>query len=271
MVKVRGSSADGVQAVGEQGRVAASSAEDSIYDVCSGQGASSVVVSSIDTQDLNSDEFMDEDGLLWMVASAELNSEHLIGRAIVRHAQSRKHLPPLEHSDEVSATTGKGIKCVVLGYEVIVGSLNFLREEDVQHSHNSTFANMAIAAQEQGSIVVFAAINGSMRGMIQLADKPRPEAADTVAALHALGKKVWIVTGDSIRTATSLGAMVGVPTSNIISEALPSTKIQHVMRLQDEGEYVGFVGDGINDAPAGTMISRYFNVINIFLCIFAIR
>lgn len=76
---------------------------------------------------------------------------------------------------------------MVLGYEVIVGSLQFLREEDVEHSHNSTFVNMAIAAQENGSIVVFVAVNGSMRAMIQLADKPRPEAAATVAALQSMG------------------------------------------------------------------------------------
>jgi P-type E1-E2 ATPase len=166
----------------------------------------------------------------------------------------------LQDAGEVSATTGRGIKCMVLGYEVIVGSLNFLREEDVEHSHNSTFANMAIAAQESGSIVIFVAINGSMRAMFQLADKPRPEAAATVAALRAMGKKVWIVTGDNIRTATSLGASLGIPPSNIVSEALPSTKIQHVKQLQADGEFVAFVGDGINDAPAGKPCCMYPHV-----------
>ena len=66
---------------------------------------------------------------------------------------------------------------------------------------------------------------------------------------------MWIVTGDNIRTANSLGTSLGIPSSYIISEALPSTKIRHVQSLQAEGEFVGFVGDGINDAPAGACIT----------------
>jgi P-type Cu+ transporter len=134
----------------------------------------------------------------------------------------------------------------VKGYEVLVGSLKYLREEGVEHSQNSSFQNMSIAAEDVGSIVVFAAINGSMRAMIQLTDKPRPEAAVTIRRLQEMGKKVWMVTGDNIRTARSIATAVGIPAMQVISEALPSTKIQHVTNLQEEGEFVGFVGDGIN-------------------------
>lgn len=201
-------------------------------------------VPCIDTA--QSHEFMDENGLLWMVASAEINSEHVIGRAIVRYATSNPNLPPLENSVDMNATTGRGIKCMVKGYEVLVGSLKYLREEGVEHSQNSTFQNMSIAAEDVGSIVVFAAINGSMRAMIQLTDKPRPEARATIQRLHEMGKKVWMVTGDNIRTARSIALAVGIPAMQVISEALPSTKIQHVTNLQEEGEFVGFVGDGIN-------------------------
>jgi P-type Cu+ transporter len=204
-------------------------------------------VPSIDTT--QSHEFMDENGLLWMVASAEINSEHVIGRAIVRYATSNPNLPPLESSVDMNATTGRGIKCMVKGYEVLVGSLKYLREEGVEHSQNSTFQNMSIAAEEVGSIVVFAAINGSMRAMIQLTDKPRPEAYATIRRLQEMGKKVWMVTGDNIRTARSIASAVGIPPMQVISEALPSTKIQHVTNLQEEGEFVGFVGDGINGTP----------------------
>jgi cation transport ATPase len=193
-----------------------------------------------------SSEFMDENGLLWMVASAEMNSEHVIGRAIVRYATSKPQLPLLENSVDMNATTGRGIKCMVKGYEVLVGSLKYLREEGVEHSQNSTFQNMSITAENVGSIVVFAAINGSMRAMIQLTDKPRPEASETIRRLQEMGKKVWMVTGDNYRTARSIASVVGIPAMQVISEALPSTKIQHVSTLQEEGEFVGFVGDGIN-------------------------
>jgi P-type Cu+ transporter len=189
---------------------------------------------------------MDESGLLWMVASAEMNSEHVIGRAIVRYATSKPHLPLLENSVDIHATTGRGIKCMVKGYEVLVGSLKYLRDEGVEHAHHSTFQNMSIAAENVGSIVVFAAINGSMRAMIQLTDKPRPEAFATIRRLQEMGKKVWMVTGDNYRTARSIAAVVGIPPMQVIAEALPSTKIQHVANLQEEGEFVGFVGDGIN-------------------------
>jgi hypothetical protein len=102
MVKVRGCSTDGVTAVGEEMRNLAMAPE-SVYEVAAQSFRSGLSVeasTSMKTGGFNdSNEFMDEDGLLWMAASAELNSEHVIGRAIVRHAQSRKQLPPLEVSE----------------------------------------------------------------------------------------------------------------------------------------------------------------------------
>lgn len=242
MVLVHGHHTDGVEAVNQH-------IKNPLYEtITQSEINNSKVritrVPSIDT--IQSNEFVDENGLLWMVASAELNSEHVIGRAIVQHALSKQNLPPLENSIDMNATTGRGIKCMVKGYEVMVGSLKYLREEGIEHSHNSTFQNMSIAAEDVGSIVVFAAINGSMRAMIQLTDKPRPESFDTIQALQTMGKKVWMVTGDNIRTARSIASAIGIPAINVISEALPSTKIQHVSNLQEDGEFVGFVGDGIN-------------------------
>lgn len=99
MVKVRGCSTDGVAAVSDEMRNLAT-ARESIVEVAAQsfrEGFSEEASANIKAFN-DSNEFMDEDGLLWMAASAELNSEHVIGRAIVRHAQSRKHLPPLEVS-----------------------------------------------------------------------------------------------------------------------------------------------------------------------------
>lgn len=255
MVLVRGHQEDGVEAVNHF-------IQNPLFETIStsDQNNSKVQISlassssSLDTTQSN--EFMDENGLLWMVASAEINSEHVIGRAIVRYATSNPNLPPLENSVDMNATTGRGIKCMVKGYEVLVGSLKYLREEGIEHSHHSTFQNMSIAAENVGSIVVFAAINGSMRAMIQLTDKPRPEAADTIRRLQEMGKKVWMVTGDNIRTARSIASVVGITPMQVISEALPSTKIQHVSNLQEEGEFVGFVGDGINGMFSSNLTSH---------------
>jgi magnesium-transporting ATPase (P-type) len=84
-----------------------------------------------------------------------------------------------------------------------------------------------------------------------LADEIKPDAATSIAYLQErLGVEVWMVTGDNPRTAHAVGQHLGIPIHRVISEALPATKVQHVQRMQGEGQIVCFVGDGINDSPA---------------------
>ena len=191
-------------------------------------------------------EFSDRTKLLQLVGSAELSSEHVLGRAIVQFVQSHPDVPPLAEPDEMTAVTGKGLKCIVEGSTVLIGSLSYLQEENVKHSDSSSFAALAGKFQGKGAIVVFVAVDGIMCCFLQLADNARKESRATVHALQNNNIDVWMVTGDNQRTAEAMGAIVGIPVERIVAGALPNTKIDHVKKLQME-HTVGFVGDGIND------------------------
>jgi Cu+-exporting ATPase len=215
-------------------------------------GKSEVLNDKLSESDMeNSTDYMAERDIMWYAACVEMNSEHVIGRCIVRFyvANFVGAAPPVEPM-HCTAVTGKGISGMVNGVEVHVGSLDYLREHDIKHANESTYLNLALFAQSEGAIVIFVAISGVLKAMIRLEDIPRPESRHTVEALRAKGLQLWIVTGDNGRTANAIGQSVGIPSQNIISSALPSTKIQHVKALQERGHVVGFVGDGINDAPA---------------------
>mmetsp|Transcript_17374 Transcript_17374/g.29091 ORF Transcript_17374/g.29091 Transcript_17374/m.29091 type:complete len:1503 (+) Transcript_17374:65-4573(+) len=203
----------------------------------------------LNTTSTPADEFYDFKRLMWLTGCSEVSSEHVLGRAIVEHASDVPGIQPLREPEEMKAVTGKGVNCTIDNSRVLVGSLSYLQEENVQLSNNKDFVALAERIQGTGAIVIFVAIDGVMCSFMQLADSPRPESKDTVKALHDMGIAVWMVTGDNHRTANSMGAVVGIPPDHIIAGALPNTKIDHVKKLQEE-QVVGFVGDGINDAPA---------------------
>jgi len=195
-------------------------------------------------------EFMDFTQLVWLAACAETNSEHVLGRAVVQHARMHRDMPAFDECSNIEATTGRGIRCTVGSTRVMVGSLTFMQEAGATGSYIDEYVKYSEHLQNSGAIAIFVAVDDVLCGLFQITDPPRPEAVNTVAALRAQGVAVWMVTGDNARTAKALGAEVGIPTENIIAGALPNTKMDHVKRLQQDGEVVGFSGDGINDAAA---------------------
>lgn len=190
------------------------------------------------------------DVVVWYAACAELNSEHIIGRSIVQYAANISSLPSLSQPSNFMATSGRGIKCKVDSEEVLVGNLEFMRESGISNVWHGNVAQYSIEADNNGSTSVYVAVAGSLEGLIELSDPPREESLATVKALQSAGLECWMVTGDRLASAKSIARMVGVPSHNIVAEALPSTKIKHVKNLQERGRIVAFVGDGINDAPA---------------------
>jgi Cu+-exporting ATPase len=202
-----------------------------------------------------SDEFYDFLRLMWLTGCAEVSSEHVLGRAIVQHASDVPGMPSLREPEEMKAITGKGVECTINDVKVLIGSLSYLQQENVKHSDNNSFVSLAENIQGTGAIVIFVAMDGVMCSFMQLADSARPESKDTVKALQDRGIAVWMVTGDNIRTANSMGAVVGIPEDHIIAGALPNTKIDHVKKLQ-MGQVVGFVGDGINDGKLELHVYR---------------
>jgi Cu+-exporting ATPase len=183
------------------------------------------------------------DELLRLAASAERGSEHPLGQAIVRTAQAAGL--PLSEPQGFQAESGRGIRVTVEGKQVVVGSPRFIGEQDVQvngaHQHVEN-----LEAKAQTAILI--AVDGSVTGVIGVADTIKPESRDAVAALHAMGLEVVMMTGDNERTARAIAEEAGI--RRVLAEVLPGEKASAVQQLQREGKRVAMVGDGINDAPA---------------------
>ncbi len=186
---------------------------------------------------------VDEPDLLRLVASAEQSSEHPLAQAIVTGARDRGLA--LEDPAEFDSITGKGIRAIVGGHEVLIGNRRLLDDADIDTT--------ALAAEmdrlaEAGKTPMLVALDGAPGGVIAVADTVKTESAAAIASLRALGIKVAMITGDNARTAAAIARQVGV--ERVLAEVLPEHKALEVRRLQDEGGVVAMVGDGINDAPA---------------------
>jgi Cu+-exporting ATPase len=184
----------------------------------------------------------DEELLAW-VAAAEASSEHPLARAIVAAAADRG-LPPPE-ADEFASHTGFGVTARIDGHAVVVGRPGLL----AQHGIDPAPLGEAIGRwSASGHTVVAVAVDGAPVGVLALGDVLRPEAADTIARLRDAGITPVLVTGDNPRAAAHIAGQVGITT--VHAEVHPDHKAAIVGELQQHGQRVAMVGDGINDAPA---------------------
>ncbi|MGD0959117.1 MAG: heavy metal translocating P-type ATPase [Methylomonas sp.] len=181
--------------------------------------------------------------IISMAASAENNSEHFLGKAIVNFAQEQGYAP-LECAYFYNET-GLGIRAEVEGYKLLLGNRDWLANQQVAVT---TLENLADYYADQGKTPVYMAIDGQAAAIFAIADKPRNEAADAIARLHDLGIKTMMVTGDTEKTARYIAEKVGI--RDVASNVKPDGKLAIIRQLQTEGYLVGMIGDGINDAPA---------------------
>ena len=181
--------------------------------------------------------------VLAQVAAVEDRSEHPIARAIVDAAKSEGlEIPSIS---DFASVTGFGVRAVVLGDQVEIGADRFMRELGLSVDG---FAAEAERLGSEGKTPLYAASGGKVAAMIAVADPIKPTTKPAIDALHALGLKVAMITGDNRHTAEAIARQLGI--DEVVAEVLPGGKVETVKRLKAEHGTLAYVGDGINDAPA---------------------
>ncbi|QYX57192.1 heavy metal translocating P-type ATPase [Roseovarius sp. SCSIO 43702] len=184
----------------------------------------------------------DRTEVLALVAAVEEQSEHPIADAIVRAA--RTEATARHDVESFESITGHGVRARVAGRDVLVGADRLMTREGLEIG---ALAEEEKRLAEQGRTALFAAIDGRVAAVIAVADPVKPSSAAAIAALHDLGLKVAMITGDKRETAEAIARETGI--DQVIAGVLPDGKVAALDDLR-EGGHVAFVGDGINDAPA---------------------
>jgi Cu+-exporting ATPase len=192
--------------------------------------------------------------LLWWAASVEVGSEHPLGKAVVRQAEEQRLV--LGELRDFEALRGKGVRGVVDGKSVLVGSRALLEEHGVAVGD---LEDEMRRLEDEGKTAMLVAVDGELLGLLAVADTLKDDAVAAVRELKALGLRTVMITGDNQRTARAIARQVGI--DRVLAEVLPEAKLTEVQRLQKElalssskgaDGLVAMVGDGINDAPALT-------------------
>lgn len=184
-----------------------------------------------------------EDEVLRLAASLERGSEHPLAEAIVTGAQERDL--PLADASDFEAVTGKGVKGKIDGRAVALGNKALLEDMGLV---GGDLVDKANARRDEGETVMFVALDGALAGLVSVADPVKETTPDALKALHQLGLRIIMATGDNERTAKAVAARLGI--DEIRADVLPEDKARIIRELQGQGAKVAMAGDGVNDAPA---------------------
>lgn len=193
---------------------------------------------------ISMDPRWEEKALLRLAASAELRSEHPLGKAIVSRAQ-QDGLELVEPRDFHMAA-GKGISALVEDDALLCGNEKYLAERGVSLPASLTAHLESLGKQGKASVIV--ARNGLCLGLIALSDRLRPDAKDIISRLTEQKVKTVLLTGDNVGAAAYFSEQAGI--SAVCADLLPAEKVGNLERLKAEGCYTCMIGDGVNDAPA---------------------
>jgi Cu+-exporting ATPase len=185
----------------------------------------------------------DETEVLRLAASLERGSEHPLAEAIVAGAEERG--VEMAKAEDFEAITGKGVKGVVNGRAVALGNARLMAEMGLD---GGPLAETANARRDQGETVMFVVLEGKIAGLVSVADPIKETTPAALKALHGLGLRIIMATGDNQRTAGAIAVRLGI--DEIRADVLPEDKARIIKELQAEGRKVAMAGDGVNDAPA---------------------
>jgi Cu2+-exporting ATPase len=185
---------------------------------------------------------VEEAEVLRLAAAADAQSEHPLAAAVIEAAKKRGlAVDPASHFE---AVPGHGVQATVGGRTVLVGNRKLLERDGVTPGLDPEAEKLRAEAKT----AVYVAADNRTLGLIAVADRIRPTAKGAVSALHDLGVRVVLLTGDSRATAEAVARTLGI--DDVRAEVLPGDKAAEVKRLEQEGRHVAMVGDGVNDAPA---------------------
>ncbi|WP_291730535.1 copper-translocating P-type ATPase [Leisingera sp. F5] len=185
----------------------------------------------------------DEVEVLRLAATLEKGSEHPLAEAIVTGALERGI--DLGETTEFDAVTGKGVKGRVDGHAVALGNLRLVADLGLKAAGLGAIAD---ARRDQGETVMFVVLDGAVAGLVAVADPVKETTPAALKALHDLGFRIIMATGDNERTARAVAGKLGI--DEIRADVLPQDKARIIRELQEQGRSVAMAGDGVNDAPA---------------------
>ncbi len=188
----------------------------------------------------NSSDMSNED-LIGILAALEKKSEHPIAHAIVNYAKEKNI--PIQEVSNFEGIQGKGLKGSVKQIEYFVGNIKLMK--DLNLSFDQTLLEEFTS---QGKTPVIISTKEKVLGFVMVADEIKPESKEAINALHKLGIKVVMLTGDDEKAAKHIASLVGV--DEVVAHVLPQDKLLKIQELQSQGHIVAMAGDGVNDAPA---------------------
>ncbi|QDI90058.1 copper-translocating P-type ATPase [Salicibibacter halophilus] len=184
-----------------------------------------------------------EETVLAIIGAVEKNSEHPLAEAMVKGIEEKGI--SLREAEDFEALPGFGVRAFVGGDEVLIGTRKLMQTSSVTigsaGDEMSTF-------EKEGKTAMLIAIGGTYAGMIAVADTVKETSKDAIKRMHDFGLEVAMLTGDNQQTAEAIGQQVGI--DRVIAEVVPEQKAEEIKKIQEQGQKVAMVGDGINDAPA---------------------
>jgi P-type Cu+ transporter len=189
------------------------------------------------------DNGFSENDLLALSAAVEHDSEHPLGEAVVKEAQTRGLM--ISKVTDFNAIPGHGAEALLNGKKLLLGNQKLMQDNKIVLG---SLEEKAKALWNDGKTVIFLAVDGKAAGAVGLADTLKPDTKEVMAEIRRLGIETVMVTGDNKRTAEAIAREAGI--EHVLADVLPENKSAEVKKLQDEGKIVAMVGDGINDAPA---------------------